>query len=68
MSQIQENFVSLQILDIKLDMAELYWTNKHGKECKAIFPKNKAEIFLVKHLIPQKELNLITNVGIREII
>jgi hypothetical protein len=66
MTQIQETS-PFKTIEVVIPMVELYWTNKHGKECKAYFPEEKAAKFLQKHLIPLKELKMITNVGIREI-
>ena len=49
------------------DMVELFWTRNTGEEMKSIFPRKTAEEFLAKHLIPQKDANLLIEVGIREL-
>ena len=48
----------------EFQMVELFWI-KDGVERKAIFPADKAEKFLSKHLIPQKESGILSEVGIK---
>ena len=50
----------------KIDLVEIYWT-KNDKEHKVCFPRETAGVFLNKHLIPQENLGILINVGIREI-
>lgn len=49
------------------DMVQLFWIRNTGEEMKAIFPRKTAEEFLKKHLIPQKDAHLLTDVGIKEL-
>ena len=49
------------------DMVQLFWIRASGEEMKAIFPRKTAEEFLSKHLIPQKEQGLLSDVGINEL-
>ena len=49
------------------DMVELFWTRNTGEEMTAIFPRKTAEEFLARHLIPQKEAHLLTEIGINEL-
>lgn len=48
------------------DMVELKWT-RGFETMNAIFPRKTAEEFLNKHLIPQEQMGLLTNVGIHEL-
>jgi len=49
------------------DMVELYWKHHDGRTMLSVWPRQTAEVFLRKHLIPQKEQGLLADVGIREL-
>jgi len=48
------------------DMVELYWKHYDGRTMLSIWPRQKAEIFLQKHLIPRIEQGLLVEAGIRK--
>lgn len=48
------------------DLVELYWT-RGTETMKSVFPRETANEFLAKHLIPQKEQGLLTDAGINEL-
>jgi len=49
------------------DMVELFWTLNDGRNLLSVWPRQTAEEFLTKHLIPQKEQGLIVEAGIRKL-
>jgi len=49
------------------DMVELFWTLNDGRNLLSVWPRETAEEFLSKHLIPQKDQGLIIDAGIREL-
>jgi len=49
------------------DLVELFWTFQDGRKMLNIWPRQTAEEFLNKHLIPQKEQGLLIEAGIREL-
>lgn len=48
------------------DMVELFWI-RGTETMTSVFPRNTAEEFLSKHLIPQKEQGLLVDAGIKEL-
>lgn len=48
------------------DLVELYWV-RGAQTMKSVFPRQTAEEFLQKHLIPQKEQGLLNDAGINEL-
>jgi len=46
---------------ITTEFSEISWT-KDGKDMKACFPRDTAQIFMNKHLIPQQNQGIISNV------
>ena len=50
-----------------IDFVELYWTKKNGDNHHACFPRKTAGVILNKHLIPQQDLGILSDAGIREI-
>jgi hypothetical protein len=48
------------------DMVELFWT-RGSETMTSVFPRQTAEEFLTKHLKPQQEQGLLTDVGIKEL-
>lgn len=74
MSEIHDTITGIQPGVIRVpasanftDMVQLFWVRNTGEEMKAIFPRKTAEEFLAKHLIPQKDANLLTDARIIEL-
>ncbi len=49
------------------DMVELFWIRNTGEEFRSIFPRKTANELLKKHLIPQKQQGVLSDVGITEL-
>lgn len=49
------------------DMVTLFWTHFSGERFETVYPRSTANEFLAKHLIPQKEQGLLSDVGIKEL-
>lgn len=48
------------------NFVELFWIKNTGDRIVSLWPKRTAELFLSKHLIPQKEKGLISDAGIND--
>lgn len=50
-----------------LDMVTLHWTRNTGETFETVYPRRTAIEFLNKHLIPQRDQGLLSDVGITEL-